>query len=409
MPSPSGLFRPVDSFTGNRAHPDDLGQRACPLCGSPEHRLVIELSDFQFFTDSADIPKRASLRQVQCRHCLCLFLNPCFTPQGFSHLFTEAGKSYGSTALRPTEQQQWLAARGLLQPGSALLDVGCYEGSFLATLPATLWRQGVDIDAPAIARGRQRHPELELVHSSFEQFSLSRQPQVITLFHVLEHLPAPAAVLARLHALAADQARLVVEVPVLEWGDTNDINGFFSVQHITHFSRHTLAGMLAATGWRILESEKIAGYNGYRVLAEKSVGQALGPAAPEDIGRLQEILGAWYRAQHGVEQRLRPLPDAGNIVIWGAGLHCEFLYQTTSLFHHPERRFLLVDSDPLKQGRSWRGIAIQAPAKLADINWTEAALLVSSYGGQPAIAQAALAAGVPAERLITLYDAIHVY
>lgn len=409
MGSPRTGFSPIDSFPGNTRQAEDLASRPCPLCASEDQRLILELTDFQFFTDSASLPKRANLRQVQCRHCLTLFLNPCYTPQGFSHLFAEAGKSYGSTALRPGEQKEWLASRELLAPGTVILDVGCYEGNFLATLPNEMLRQGVDIDGPAIARGLAHHPDLELVHSAFNQFTLSRQPQVITLFHVLEHLTEPAAVLSRLHAIAAPNARLVVEVPILEWGDTNDINGFFSVQHITHFSRNTLSGLLNIAGWCILETEKIKGYNGYRVLAEKSQRRAPPPGNPADITRLQEILACWFKAQRSVEDKLAKLGQAKQIVIWGAGLHTEFLYQTTSLFYLAERRFLLLDGDPIKQSHSWRGIPIKAPSAVADIDWSEARLVISSYGGQPAIAMAAREAGIPEKALIPLYDEIHVY
>lgn len=402
-------FAPIDSFSGNTRLANDLADRPCPLCASQNHRLVLELNDFQFFTDSATTPKRANLRQVQCRHCLTLYLNPCYTPQGFSHLFAEAGKSYGSTALRPGEQKQWLDRRKLLQADTVLLDVGCYEGNFLASLPDNLLRQGVDIDAPAIARGRARHPTLELVHSAFDHFHLSRPPQVITLFHVLEHLPDPAAVLTRLHDIAAPGARLVIEVPILEWGDTNDINGFFSVQHTTHFSRHTLSALLTVAGWEILEAEKIAGYNGYRVLAGQAERQTPPPGNPADISRLQEILACWFKAQGAVEEKLTRLGQTTQIVVWGAGLHTEFLYQTTSLFRPPHRKFMLLDSDPIKQDLSWRGIPIKAPAATADIDWSTARLVISSYGGQHAIINAALAAGIPEEALIPLYDEIHVY
>lgn len=409
MISKQAIYQPINSFSGNFQHPDNLKERACPLCGSYEQRHALELTDFQFFSDSVTTPKRATLRQMQCRHCLTLFLNPCYTNTGFDNIFTEAGQSYGSTALRPAEQKQWLNDRGLLQPNTVLLDVGCYEGMFLSTLPDTLIRQGVDIDALAIERGRIRNPNLELIHSSFDKFTLSNEPQVITLFHVLEHLTEPAAVLTRLHAVSATKAKLVVEVPVLEWGKTNDVCGFFSVQHVTHFSINTVSSILNITGWKILEAEKIAGYNGYRILAEKASPGLQPPSALSDMAHLQETLIAWFNAQRAIERKLSNLDKTTPIIIWGAGLHTEYLYQTTSLFLSPEKHFLLIDSDPIKQGKSWRGIPIHAPSALVDIDWKHAHLLISSYGGQSAIAKAAIAIGVPLARLITLYDEIHVY
>jgi len=402
-------FCAVDSFEGNHENADNLVERACPICGNDDHRPITALGKFQFFTDSVDLPKRVTLRQVQCRHCLTLFQNPCFSEQGFSNLFAEAGMSYGSTALRPAEQLAWLQARGLLHPGTVILDVGCYDGRFLSQLPSELIRQGVDIDALAIMRGLARDPALELVHSAFDKFSLSRRPEVITMFHVLEHLPDPIAVLRRLHEVAADSVRLIIEVPILEGGQTNDINGFFSVQHITHFSRSSLLNTLQVAGWQVVEGAKMEGYNGYRVVATKTAPQPAFAGSTADVGALQEVLASWYQAQRQVEHKLCVLNENSQLVIWGAGLHTEFLYQCTSLFNAPQRRFVLVDSDPSKQNRSWRGIPIASPITLAEHHWQNSHLLVSSYGGQESIVQAATALGVPANRVMCLYDDVSVY
>jgi hypothetical protein len=67
------------------------------------------------------------------------------------------------------------------------------------------------------------------------------------MFHVLEHLPDPVSVLKRLRDHAHNSTRLVIEVPILEKGQTNDIHGFFSPQHLTHFSKKTLDNVLKVT------------------------------------------------------------------------------------------------------------------------------------------------------------------
>ncbi len=401
-------FQAIDSFVGNTKHASNLRLRLCPICQHGEHRRVVALNDFQFFTDSAALPKRVTLQQMQCRHCLALFLNPSYSDAGFANLFAEAGMSYGSSALRPTEQRDWLATRGLLQPGSVVLDVGCYEGEFLAHLPRAMVRQGVDIDAGAIGRGRQGDSTLELVHSAFESFAVSRQPQLITMFHVLEHLTDPVAVLRRLRQVATDDVRLVVEVPVLEWGCTNDINGFFSATHVTHFSCHSLTNVLQVAGWQLIEAEKMDGYNGYRVTAVKTEPCDALPGNETDLLVLEAILNNWEQARQDADRVLSVLTGQARTVVWGAGLHTEFLYQRSRLFKDSEQRFLLVDSDALKQGRTWRGLPILAPTALADLDWTDTHLVVSSYGGQTAITEAALAIGVPVDRLLCLYSEVRV-
>ena len=97
-------------------------------------------------------------------------------------------------------------------------------------------------------------------------------------------------------------------------------------------------------------------------------------------------------------------------MIWGGGAHTEFLYQTTSFFQrYRHGDFLIVDSDPLKQGKTWRGISIFSQSMLADCDWTSTALVVSSYGGQESIASAAEMAGVPVDKIHRIYDYIRRY
>jgi hypothetical protein len=69
----------------------------------------------------------------------------------------------------------------------------------------------------------------------------------------------------------------------------------------------------------------------------------------------------------------------------------------------------VVDSDPLKQGKSWRGIPVGPSAWLRELDWRGTMLLVSSYGSQEAIVRDALALGVPADRIVRLYDSSRVY
>jgi 2-polyprenyl-3-methyl-5-hydroxy-6-metoxy-1,4-benzoquinol methylase len=405
-------WRKVDSFPGNSSSPSTVRERPCPICGSNRFRTVLQFDEFQFYSDSSELPKRTDVREVQCLDCSALCLNPCYTGYGFEVLFAEAGRSYGSTAGRPQEQIEWLGARGLLRSGSRFLDAGCYDGGFLAKLPEDIQRIGVDIDKPAIERGREMFGAhgIEFIHGDFESFHCDAALDSITMFHVLEHLPRPVAVLRNLRSMAHAGTRLVVEVPVLENGTTNDINGFFSVQHMTHFSRTSLQNCLALAGWKISESKEQEQYNGFRVVGIPADPMKAPERDLQTTALLYKYLAGWYLSLNTVERRLSKLMDAGRCVIWGGGAHTEFLYQTTSLFQNrPDREYAIVDSDPLKKGKSWRGIAIYSPDVLQQVDWSNESLIVSSYGSQPDIVRIATGLGVPLERILTLYEEVRVY
>jgi len=348
---------------------------------------------------------------VQCLDCFALYLNPCYSEYGFKVLFAEAGCSYGSTVNHTNQQVEWLRSRGLLQSDTCLLDAGCYEGSFLAQLPESLTRIGVDIDGPAISRGRATYGKkgIEFICGNFENFRCDQRLDTITMFHVLEHLPSPVEVLRHLRSISHPKTRLVIEVPVIENGITNDINGFFAVLHTTHFSRASFKNCLGRAGWEMTDSEEQQDYNGLRVIAVP--GETRAPVIDRHaMSALRLYLANWNLAIKAVEDRLPPVDDASTYVIWGAGAHTEFLYQTTSFFlSEPDREYVIVDSDPMKCGKSWRGIEISRPDVLSKVDWANRYLLVSSYGSAPAITRAAEKLGVPSNRIIELYKEFKVY
>lgn len=405
------LWANVNSYLGNFSSPSLVFHRPCPVCDSINSKVVLELKNFQFYSDSATMPKRVDVKENMCLDCGALYLNPCYSEYGFRVLFAEAGQSYGSTEGRPQEQIEWLQARGLLDQGCSVLDIGCYDGSFLARLPDRVRKLGVDIDEPAIERGRLKYRSkgIELIHGDFENFQFSGDhPTAITMFHVLEHLPRPVEVLKKLRSIASSATKLIVEVPILENGKTNDINGFFSVQHMTHFSRSSLESCLSLGGWNIDEKVEQPDYNGCRVLASiKTVAEDkhIHVSISEDWKSLTDYFSAWYLALGEAERRIRNMPNTQNIVIWGGGAHTEFLYNVTSVFFSDQSaRFIIVDSDSLKHGKTWRGISIYPPKLLAKVDWSSAVLLVSSYGGQESIVAAADELGVPPGRVVRIYD-----
>lgn len=406
----------INSFLGN-FNSKALGFcRPCPICGSLESKTVMELNDFQFYSDSLETPKRFDVKENMCLSCFTLYLNPCYSNFGFHSLFSEAGQSYGSMLSHTHEQIDWLSRHDLLNDGARILDVGCYDGSFLARLPNNVIKLGVDIDEPAVERGRKQYGEkgIEFFLGDFETFIFSGSaPDTITMYHVLEHLPNPVEVLIKLRSIAKSSTRLIVEVPVIENGRTNDINGFFSIQHATHFSKKSLHNCLAKAGWKIEEQFETPDYNGCRVLASPKLETDREHSienAKEDWLELNHNLSAWHAAIADVEKKVHEIPANQRFVVWGGGAHAEFLYQTTSLFHSlPDTEYIIIDSDPIKHGKSWRGIYIYDPSIIKKLDWTDTKLLISSYGGQESIADAAIKLDVPSGNIIRFYEKIRRY
>ena len=107
-----------------------------------------------------------------------------------------------------------------------------------------------------------------------------------------------------------------------------------------------------------------------------------------------------------IEKKLCQL-DTNKCIIWGGGMHLEFLYQMTSLFTK-DIEYIIVDSDKNKQNKTWRGISIYNPEILKNID-KNIPLIISSYGGQDSIKNAALRLGINKTNIITLYDNLRIY
>ncbi len=96
----------------------------------------------------------------------------------------------------------------LAKGGARLLDMGSGDGAFLRLAESFgLDAWGIDRYAPAGAGSRQH--EGDFTATGFE----SGYFQLVTMFHVLEHLPDPRAALAEAHRLLAVDGVLMIEVP----------------------------------------------------------------------------------------------------------------------------------------------------------------------------------------------------
>src|ERR1700675_4620268 len=399
-------WRSIDSFR-NFSDPNTTAPRECPVCGSSRYRRILSFDNFQFYTDSTELPKTIALSDSLCLDCYTVHKNPSYTESGLRVVLGEAGCSYGASIGRDEKDITNFQAKGLLRAGASVLDAGCYDGRFVARFPETMKRIGVDIDRPAIDRAKTAYPTIDFICGDFETFETALKPDVIIMLHVLEHLPQPVMALKNLRANSHPDSVLVVEVPLLELGLTNDVNGYFSVHHLTHFSKQSFVNCLHAAGWEVKESDEKPDYNGFAVFATP------GPEIPpvrDDLAPtlVYSYLSYWYDSLKKIETRLQRLKDARRCALWGAGIHTDFLYQMTSIFRS-DSQYTLVDMDPLKRGKTWRGLPIQDP-KLLHPNpwWVSVFFFASSYKHHDQIENPARQFGVPERCIVPLYDYIRV-
>lgn len=195
----------------------------CPLCERGGREIYQGLTDWLF-----GVPGTWNL--CECRLCGILWLNPTPVPEDIPKLYA---RYYTHTADSPTVFQtlrldirQHVLARmgyevvlpdGILPrllsrvPAIArasaldvmglpatkigrLLDVGCGSGELIGRMGSLGWKvAGVDPDPVAVQRGRDSG--LDIQQGSISDLPESELYDVITLNHVIEHVPYPIALL----------------------------------------------------------------------------------------------------------------------------------------------------------------------------------------------------------------------
>jgi len=98
----------------------------------------------------------------------------------------------------------------------SLLDLGCGNGAFLAFAAAahpSARRSGIELDAERASQARRRDPAAQILEGdALEQLTKAGGPfDLITLWDVFEHVPAPARLLHALSARLADDGWIFVQ------------------------------------------------------------------------------------------------------------------------------------------------------------------------------------------------------
>ena len=156
---------------------------------------------------------------ARCRSCGHLMLDPRPTQAAIAASYDRGDGVHGSWREEEAgRRQMWRkrAARTLASvpgPGRAL-DVGAGFGDFLAELTIRGWQvSGTEVSGAAAEVAGNR-TSADIFVGQIADFNAPKgEFDLITMWHVLEHLPDPGAALGRCAALLAKGGSLIVAVP----------------------------------------------------------------------------------------------------------------------------------------------------------------------------------------------------
>lgn len=129
-----------------------------------------------------------------------------------------------------TLPEDQIRAKRIDAKGKSILDFGCGNGNFLANVDADV-KRGVEIDEEA------RQYCLNRGLTVFDDIEQLRKLDIITMFHVIEHIPDPIALLKKLGNHLNKNGRIIIETP-----NANDVLLTFynckEFAEFTYWSKH---------------------------------------------------------------------------------------------------------------------------------------------------------------------------
>ena len=236
----------------------------CPWCGSENAQLHLELKDL-FLTQEP-------FKILECKECGLLYTTPrpnkdeigryYKSEEYYSHQENKEGfipKVYEKVKSVNLKNKYGIATEGK-EKGKAL-DIGCGVGDFLHTMEQHSWDcTGVEPseDAKVIAKKRIKGQLL----SSEEQENLPDNSfDIITMWHVLEHVDDIRWQIQQLHRLCKPGGRIIIALPNYKSYDGQYYKAEWAAydvpRHLNHFNKETLIKIFEESGLRHMKTEKL--------------------------------------------------------------------------------------------------------------------------------------------------------
>ena len=219
----------------------------CLLCGSPQSSLF----DQRVF-------RNQQVSNRLCSSCGLVYQSPRMSDQELSEFYDQEYRQLYQGNAEPAAKDLAIQGRRAdtllefvqdqVKTVSRHLDIGCSAGTLLQRFQNSFGCQPTGIEPGSAYRSYAQRQGLE-VYASLEELKASGHPvfDLISMAHVLEHLPHPVEYLIDLRqSLLTPRGKLLVEVPNLYGHDC------FEIAHLVSFSPQTLTQTLKKAGFEVL-------------------------------------------------------------------------------------------------------------------------------------------------------------
>lgn len=236
----------------------------CPLCNSEAIKPYIECKDFTVSHKTFSI--------VQCESCGFLFTYPVPNENEIGTYYQSQDYVSHSDSTRGFINRVYHIARTYAlqnkahfiekisgQKSGSLLDYGCGTGAFLNEMQKRGWKaEGLEPSPEARLFATQRY-SLKVSESDV-LFSLETNSyDVITLWHVLEHVHRLHETVARLYDLLKENGTIIIAVPNASAFEAQIYGSYWAAydvpRHLYHFTPTTMRPLLFQHKLKITETK----------------------------------------------------------------------------------------------------------------------------------------------------------
>ncbi|MFC1480826.1 class I SAM-dependent methyltransferase [Candidatus Neomarinimicrobiota bacterium] len=238
----------------------------CPVCQASTFRPVMNLRDHMISGESFSL--------VECSNCTLRLLNPRPGPDEItsyyksdeyvSHSGTSSGlinRLYRLAQTYTMNSKRKLVIKTSGKKRGKLLDLGCGRGMFLHTMQAAGWQvRGLEPNEAARAWCKQEYglpvlPMEQLVNIPTQSID------IITMWHVLEHVHDLVHVLKEIRRILTHDGRLILALPNYTSFDAKFYRGHWAgydaPRHLYHFNRVVIEQLGDRQGFRLLGSSRM--------------------------------------------------------------------------------------------------------------------------------------------------------
>lgn len=162
----------------------------------------------------AVIDRKANI--CQCRDCKYIFVNPRPSFDEIANFYSKTEQYDSWIADEKARDKLWQRRLHLVKrekKSGNLLDVGTGTGQFLRWARKDFNVTGTEISQTAVKIAKEKY-NIDVIQGEIEDIDFGDTKfDIITLFHVLEHVPHPSSTIERCKELLSEDGVLIIAVP----------------------------------------------------------------------------------------------------------------------------------------------------------------------------------------------------